>query len=504
MDTSEISSPDTGNSTVSNTTLYNSEPRLRFHPNFGRNVRVSNNGLSANREKPIRTFDNAILFSNRPLRPRELFEVMLDMVSNHWKDSISIGVTGLRPDETQLPPTATELKQFTLLLSGSSLLLNGNLIRNDFLPFHLDSLKAGSRIGVMLNEDYIHFYVDGIDYGPAYECKVQNVFAVVDLYGQCSKVNLIALTAQPDVKAPYATSENSQSIHATTVIHPQICIKHRFSNVVSGDVSFTENQTVASTKFENPLSQGLVFSANALEVGEYFEFKVLEMNLMYAGCLKVGITDLNLSDDRITKNLPSMIKHVPANVLYVSCDKVMQNNILLNRSYASLEWLRVGDTVTVELTIARTLRILLNSEEVGILFSSIDTKDLYVVVELGGATKSIEIISMIGPASPLRPCTLRLQDSLEYVLDPINKQDSLLELESFDSDYFTFEFPNEGHNMKSQNVRIFEDRKTAVRIKSYNYGCIGIPKPLCKGHSICVRCVISLNIKVKICYMFSF
>lgn len=459
---------------------------------------MTNYGLTAHRQKAVESFDDAILFSNRPLRQREIFEVGLDMVTSHWKDSISIGVTGVRPEDiSALPRTATGLHQEAILVSGNSLLLNGVTIRKDFLPFHLDSLSVGTRLGVQLNGDFVHFFVDGVDFGPAYECKVQTVYAVVDLYGQCSKVNVLpassvnAGAADCSVtRAPYATSENSQSIQAASVIHPgggggvTIGTRHRFSHVTSGDVSLTDNQTVAGTQGES-WSQGLAFSSNVLEMGEHMEVRVTRMNLRNAGCLKIGVTDLNLNDGRLTKNLPPLLRQLPGNNYFVSGDGVWFNKTLLNRSLASLEWLRPEDTLTVELTSSRTVRMLINGEDMNVQFSNVDSRDLYLVVELQGATAGVEIVSTVGPSSPLRPCSLRLQDSLEYVLDPLNsrqQQDSMLE--SIDSDFFTFEF---AHDFHGESVKIADDRKMGQRVKSYNYGCIGIPKPLCKGHSICIK-----------------
>jgi neuralized-like protein 4 len=106
-------------------------------------------------------------------------------------------------------------------------------------------------------------------------------------------------------------------------------------------------------------------------------------------------------------------------------NQVKHNNNLLQRSLASLEWLRVGDRVTIELTPARSLRITLNSEDMNINFQNI-SDDAFVVVELVGSTIAVQVISSQGPASPLRPCSLRLQDSLEFGIDPLNKQDSML------------------------------------------------------------------------------
>lgn len=477
IDTSECGSPDTGNSTISNTTLYSNEPRLRFHQIHGKNARISNGGLSASRPKALAEFNDSIVFSNRPLRQRELFEVILETIIGHWNGSIEIGVTGVRPDELTLPSTATDLDHDTVMLSGTTLMHNGVTIRND-MRFDLDSLPAGTKIGVMRNGDAIHFFIDGVDQGAAFICRIPNMYAVIDLYGQCAQVSITS--SLPDIRAPYATSENSQSLQATSVIQPALETKHRWS-CISGNVTLSQNWTVASrcTNTNPALSHCLVFSERPLVIGEPFEIKITEINPLLAGCLKIGATDLNLSDEHVRKNIPISIKRIPANVWYVSGNEVRQNSNLIQRSLASLEWLRVGDRIALELTASRTLRILLNSEDMNITFPNV-TEDIFGVVELLGATMAVQVISSQGPSSPLRPCILRLQDSLELGLDPLNKQDSMLE--SMDSESFFYEFCD----FHGRNIQLLDDHKTATRIKSYNNGIVCVGKPLCKGHSITV------------------
>jgi neuralized-like protein 4 len=282
VDTSECGTPDTGNSTISNTTLFSNEPKLRFHSVHGRNARISNAGLTACRPKALAEFNDSIVFSSRPLRQRELFEVVLETMVDHWNGSIEIGVTGIRPDELTLPSTATDLDHDTIMISGTTLMNNGITIRSD-LSFDLDSLSAGSKIGVMRNGENVHFFVNSIDQGPACECKVPNLYAIIDLYGQCAQVSITSM--QPvDIRAPYATSENSQSLQATSVIQPALEAKHRWS-CISGNVTLLQNWTVASRCLSPApaLSRCLVFSERPLAICEPFEIKVMELNSLYAG-----------------------------------------------------------------------------------------------------------------------------------------------------------------------------------------------------------------------------
>lgn len=107
-------------------------------------------------------------------------------------------------------------------------------------------------------------------------------------------------------------------------------------------------------------------------------------------------------------------------------------------------------------------------------------QDVYVVVELQGSTMAVQVISSQGPTSPLRPFSLRLQDSLEFGVDPLNKQDSMLE--SIESEALVYEFSE----IYGKNIRLLEEHRSAIRSHSYNNGLVFVTKPLCKGDSISV------------------
>lgn len=64
---------------------------MRFHHVHGKNVRIVNNGRTAVRPRPLAEFNDAIVFSSRPLREGELFEICLDTMVDRWAGSIELG-----------------------------------------------------------------------------------------------------------------------------------------------------------------------------------------------------------------------------------------------------------------------------------------------------------------------------------------------------------------------------------------------------------------------------
>lgn len=76
------------------------------------------------------------------------------------------------------------------MLSGSSVMINGKTIRNNY-NCDLDTLGAGIRLGVMRSADKsLEFYKDGVPQGVSCTVPHNNIYAVVDLYGQCAQVSI--------------------------------------------------------------------------------------------------------------------------------------------------------------------------------------------------------------------------------------------------------------------------------------------------------------------------
>lgn len=65
---------------------------------------------------------------------------------------------------------------------------DGVMFRHSY-KLNLDSLSVGDVIGMMRHPDTsLHFYLNGIDQGAACFSVPQNVYPVIDLYGQCAQV----------------------------------------------------------------------------------------------------------------------------------------------------------------------------------------------------------------------------------------------------------------------------------------------------------------------------
>lgn len=76
------------------------------------------------------------------------------------------------------------------MLSGSSVMINGKTIKNNY-SCDLDTLTSGIKLGVMRSADKsLEFYKDGIPQGVACTIPHNNIYAVVDLYGQCAQVSI--------------------------------------------------------------------------------------------------------------------------------------------------------------------------------------------------------------------------------------------------------------------------------------------------------------------------
>ncbi|XP_017783812.1 PREDICTED: neuralized-like protein 4 [Nicrophorus vespilloides] len=476
VDIFDYGSPDTINSSHSNTTLYSD---LRFHHIHGRNAMIINNGLTAWRPQPLAEFNDGIVFSSRPLREGELFEISLDSMVDRWSGSIELGVTAVRPDDIDLPSTATDLARDTWMLSGSSVMENGITIKSNY-PCDLDRLGAGTRIGVMQTpEKNIEFFKDGVTQGIACMVTHSNLYAVVDLYGQCAQVSITC--ESPIVPIPAIQmescprSDTSASLQAVSVVQPHIETDlHRFSDYHCKGLTLAEGGRIATRCRD--VFQAVAYSATSLTHDELFEISIQTIMAHIAGSLIIGVTAMAPNGN---------ILGLPPDCCYLAGNELHYKNQIIQQFAPSLLWLRVGDRVGILRTHDGGIKAFINGEELSLIFPTFPD-NLYICVDLRGSCSSVSVLSRRLPSSPLT--SIRLQDSLEIVLDQETETCAPQEEATIPEEYqealppVKYEF----HENHGRNVEVVTERNVARRVASYNQGLVIVQPCLTNNQSMYV------------------
>ncbi|XP_066581043.1 neuralized-like protein 4 [Prorops nasuta] len=499
VDNTEFYSPTTNNSSFSNTTLYSD---LRFHHVHGKNARITNNGLTASRPRALGEFNEAIVIANRALRDGEMFEVSIDKMVDRWCGAIEAGVTLIRPDELEFPSTMTEIDHDTWLLSGSNVMRDGVTLRNNY-TCDLDKLVEGNRIGMMRCSDTsLHYFLDGVDQGQAFTGVPQHVYPVIDLYGQCAQVTIILPERRDPLTQQYLSSENSTSQQPTSVIQPpaQTEVTHKFHESVGLNIQLNSEKTIATRCRE--YSNAILVSETPLENNEIFEIAIQEIAHEWSGSLKIGVLSNENGYWLVSMNLVPCITCIPSDAWYLSGNEVRHSGYVLCMNYCpSLDWLRVGDKIGLKRTNEGNLKFYINGEDMGLAASNIPEM-VYGVIELFGSTVAVNITSNKQQNVAISPnASLRLQDSLELLLDPMSPvirndagmdtsidaseskmiNDMILtptqpSLNLMGDTDWTYEF----HENHGRNIEL-EKKSVAKRVASYNQGVVMSSRPLIKG-----------------------
>ncbi|XP_036307655.1 neuralized-like protein 4 isoform X4 [Pipistrellus kuhlii] len=448
---------------------------LRFHQLHGSNAVITNGGRTALRHNCRSEFNDAIVISNRALRDGELFEIVIQKMVDRWSGSIEAGVTAIRPEDLEFPNTMTDIDYDTWMLSGTAIMQDGNTMRNNY-GCDLDALGTGARIGMMrTSKGDLHYFINGQDQGAACSGLPPEVYAVVDLYGQCVQVSITNATGPMDNSL--ATS-NTATEKSFPLLSPVAGVAHRFHGVCGKNVTLEEDGTKAVRAAG--YAHGLVFSTKELKTEEVFEVKVEELDEKWAGSLRIGLTTLAPGEmgpgaaggPGVPPSLPEL--RTKTTWMVSSCE-VRRDGLLQRMNYGrNLERLGVGSRVGIRRGADDSMHILVDGEDMGPAATGI-AKSVWAVLDLYGPVRSVSIVSSTRleepegtqPPSPSSD-TGSEGDEDEDEEHGLGGEDQVAIMPT------ALEFL-ENHG---KNILLSNGNRTATRVASYNQGIVVISQPL--------------------------
>jgi len=276
-----------------------------------------------------------------------------------------------------------------------SLLQDGTITRNGY-SLDLDALSEGNRVGLLRHSDKtLHYYLDGEDQGVACWNIPEEVYAVIDLYGQCAQVSLSHQPLQaigipdglpsPEVVSSYSVASLASGNQANKSNQGNIGNQHHLSALCGKSVKLLDDFRMAS-RDEKDFENGLVFSSAPLLPDESFDLQIENISKRWAGSIAMGLTSFIPVDGAI---IPSSIDKLEGS-WYLSGSHFFhgQKNLLKSHTVPNLERLRVGDIISIQKTVDSTLKFALNGNDLGASIKNIPP-NTHVVIDLHGMVQSV-------------------------------------------------------------------------------------------------------------------
>ena len=174
-------------------------PPAVLHPLCGRNIQIFDDNTRA---RKTNSFNNATVFTAMPLAPSKTgerrFEVLIEKHGNSYSGSIRIGFTATDPSTLSRIDTESYSIARSWILDGTSVHSSSRGGRESSKYPSLGNMRTNSRIAAIVDADGgLRFEYDGVDQGLA--CAGlppgEELWGVIDLYGQCDQICLIGGSA---------------------------------------------------------------------------------------------------------------------------------------------------------------------------------------------------------------------------------------------------------------------------------------------------------------------
>ncbi|KAK7792172.1 hypothetical protein R5R35_005131 [Gryllus longicercus] len=384
-----------------------------FHRRCGERVTLTNGNRTAVRN--FSEFNYGLVLSSEPLVDNQLFEVRIDRKINSWSGSIEIGVTACDPESLELPSSATDLRDGSWIMSGSSILKDGRSVVEVY-GTDLDKLGEGDRIGVMRTaEGELEFFVNGISQGTAAEDIPSRVFAVVDMYGKCAQVSVIDPDTPGETDVPCTGGSESEgeinNDHTMTAITNLVTnlnvnmnvnhsLQHGCHSNESERLQFHErcgslvklscnNRTAERRRPLDEFNNGVVMTHRPLRDNELFEIRIDRLVDKWSGSIEVGITTHNPT----ALEFPATMTNMRSGTTMMSGCGILTNGKGTRREYGefNLDELREGDRIGMMRKSNGNLHYFINGLDQGVAATKVPAC-VWGVVDLYGMTVKVTIV----------------------------------------------------------------------------------------------------------------
>ena len=174
----------------------NKDIQFGFHNASGRQIRITNNGLAAEKRNADKGYMNGVAYGACPLKGRAEFEVMIVTYGTKWSwSALRFGVMRCEEGERIESGPSIPGEMFSAV---NRFIWSGEHVHNNLVTpsecfkygyVDLRDLREGDCIGLYLSQDgVLEFFVNGESQGIASEniyTRNTDVYAVVDHYSSC-------------------------------------------------------------------------------------------------------------------------------------------------------------------------------------------------------------------------------------------------------------------------------------------------------------------------------
>ena len=173
----------------------NKDIQFGYHSAAGKKIRITNNGLGAERMDPEDNFSGGVAYGAQPLKRLAEFEVKMVTYGAKWTDSLGLGIRrckkGVHIESGPGIPKDAYDAEYHCVWDGQT--LYNNLVtlgeESDYGYVDLYDLREGDCVGLRLSQDgVLEFTVNGESQGIAAKniyTRDTDVYANVDHFGRC-------------------------------------------------------------------------------------------------------------------------------------------------------------------------------------------------------------------------------------------------------------------------------------------------------------------------------